>query len=88
MAEAVKRRGEVTLYSRRQNTLNPKFGYIAQALKDLPDGTVLDGELVALDAEGHADFKLQNFKSAEQHIRHYVFDVLMHKGPGVVLIVC
>ena len=82
--EAVKRRGEVTLYSRRRNTLNPKFGYIAQALNDLPDGTVLDGELVALDAEGHADFnKLQNFKSAERDIHYYAFDVMMYKGKAL-----
>ena len=45
--EAVKSRGKVTLYSRRRNILNSKFGYIAEALKELPDDTVLDGELVA-----------------------------------------
>lgn len=79
--EAVKSRGKVTLYSRRRNILNSKFGYIADALKELPDDTVLDGELVALNAEGHADFDmLQNFKSAERHIHYYAFDVLMQKG--------
>jgi hypothetical protein len=39
--EAVKNAGEVTLYSRRRNVLNHKFGYIAAALKKLPDSTVL-----------------------------------------------
>jgi DNA ligase D-like protein (predicted ligase) len=83
--EVVKEKGKITLYSRRRNVLNQKFGYIAEALKNLPDGTVLDGELVALTAEGHADFNmLQNFRSAEQQIRYYAFDVLMHKGKSLV----
>jgi ATP-dependent DNA ligase len=47
--EAVRGAGRMTLYSRRQNVLNQKFHYIAAALKDLPDDTVIDGELVALD---------------------------------------
>jgi ATP-dependent DNA ligase len=46
--EAVRSAGRTTLYSRRQNVLNQKFHYIATALKDLPDDTVIDGELVAL----------------------------------------
>jgi DNA ligase D-like protein (predicted ligase) len=83
--EAVKNKGRVTLYSRRRNVLNRKFGYIAEALEDLPDGTVVDGELVALGVDGYADFNmLQNFKSAEQHIHYYAFDVLMHKGKSLI----
>jgi len=34
--EAIKSRGKVTVYSRRRNVLNEKFGYIAEALADLP----------------------------------------------------
>ena len=33
--EAVKTKGKVTVYSRRHNVLNEKFGYIAGALKGL-----------------------------------------------------
>jgi ATP-dependent DNA ligase len=83
--EAVKSRGKVTLYSRRHNILNRKFGYIAEALENFPDETVLDGELIAMDEEGRADFNLlQNFKSAESKIHYYAFDVLMHKGKLLV----
>jgi DNA ligase D-like protein (predicted ligase) len=79
--EAVKNVGEVTLYSRRRNILNHKFGYIAEALGRLPDSTVLDGELVAMDSEGRSDFQLlQNFRSAELRIHYYAFDLLYHKG--------
>jgi DNA ligase D-like protein (predicted ligase) len=79
--EAVKSRGKVTVYSRRRNVLNEKFGYIADALKDLPDETVLDGELVAMDENGRSDFNLlQNFRSAQLKIHYYAFDALVHKG--------
>src|SRR5580658_7224388 len=56
--EAVKNSRETTLYSRRRNILNHKFPYIAAALADLPDATVIDGELVALGAQGRSDFNL------------------------------
>jgi DNA ligase D-like protein (predicted ligase) len=79
--EVVKNDRETTLYSRRRNILNKKFQYIAEALKKLPDGTILDGELVAMDSDGRSDFnQLQNFRSAELSIRYYAFDVLMQKG--------
>jgi DNA ligase D-like protein (predicted ligase) len=82
--EAVKKNGETTLYSRRGNILNRKFHYIATALKKLPDNTVLDGELVALDSKGKSDFGLlQNFRSAESKIHYYVFDILILKGKDV-----
>lgn len=75
----------MTLYSRRKNILNQKFGYIAEALEDLPDETVLDGELVALDEQGISNFNLlQNFKSAEKRIHYHVFDVLVSKGKNLL----
>src|ERR1700691_5599154 len=77
--EVVRSAGKKTLYSRRQNVLNQKFPYIATALKDLPDDTVIDGELVALGPDGRPDFNLlQNFRSAESRIIYYAFDILIH----------
>jgi DNA ligase D-like protein (predicted ligase) len=82
--EAVKNSRETTLYSRRRNILNHKFPYIAAALADLPDATVIDGELVALGAQGRSDFNLlQNFRSAEKQIRYYAFDILIHRGKAL-----
>jgi bifunctional non-homologous end joining protein LigD len=78
--EAIRDGGRTTLYSRRENVLNKKFPYIVSALDSLPDGTVVDGELVALDPDGRPNFnQLQNFRSAEAHIHYYAFDVLVHK---------
>lgn len=68
----MKAKGGTTLFSRRGNILNRKFHYIATALKKLPDNTVLDGELVALDEDGKSDFGLlHNFRSAESKIHYY-----------------
>jgi DNA ligase D-like protein (predicted ligase) len=79
--EVVRSAGKTTLYSRRQNVLNQKFHYIATALEDLPEGTVSDGELVALGPDGRPDFNLlQNFRSAESRIIYYAFDILFHKN--------
>lgn len=62
--EAVKAKGDITLYSRRRNVLNKKFHYIASALDSLPENTIIDGELVALGSDGHPDFNLlQNFSA-------------------------
>lgn len=51
------------------------------ALKDLPDGTVLDGEVVALDETGRPAFNLlQNYASTKAPLFYYVFDVMMLEG--------
>lgn len=63
------------------NILNVKFPYIAAALKELPDNTILDGELVALDSTGRSVFNLlRNFRSAEAQIHYYAFDILALRG--------
>jgi ATP-dependent DNA ligase len=69
--------GNVALWSRRKKALNKKFPYIVEALAGLPEGTVVDGELVALDDRGRPEFKLsQNFRGAASRIHYYIFDLL------------
>ena len=64
-AVAVKSGDAVTLYSRNRKILNKRFPYIVQPLRELPDGTVVDGEIVALDDDGRPVFNLlQNFLSS------------------------
>ena len=85
--EAVKTGGRVTLYSRRGNDLTHRFDYIAAALGSLPDDTVIDGELVALDEAGRPSFNLlHNFRSAAAHITFYVFDIMIYEGDNVMLL--
>jgi bifunctional non-homologous end joining protein LigD len=83
--EAVKSKGRVALYSRRGIDLTKRFDYIAEALKSLPDETVIDGELVALDEEGRPNFNLlQNFRSSASHIAFYAFDILVHQDKSTI----
>ena len=43
----------------------------------MPSGTIIDGELVAIDETGRPNFNLrQNFRSAASRIQYYVFDLL------------
>jgi DNA ligase D-like protein (predicted ligase) len=78
---AVKTADRVTLYSRGGTDLSKRFERVRAALSALPDETVIDGELVALDEQGKPNFNLlQNFRSAESHIMFYAFDVLVRRG--------
>src|SRR5207302_3008629 len=51
-ALAVKSGTGVALFSRRRKSLNSQFPYIVEALADLAAGTVVDGEVVAIDESG------------------------------------
>src|ERR1700732_1366874 len=79
-ALAVKSGNGVTLFSRRRKSLNRQFPYIVEALADLPAGTVVDGEVVAMDESGRPDFNLlQDFRAEASRIQYYVFDLLCWK---------
>jgi bifunctional non-homologous end joining protein LigD len=47
----------VTLWSRRGNLFTKQFPHIARACERLPPGTLVDGEIVALDESGRISFK-------------------------------
>ena len=48
--------------SRNDNDMTVRYPVIARALARLPDETVVDGELAALDADGRPSFNLlQNY---------------------------
>src|SRR5467141_3282699 len=79
-ALAVKSGTGVTLFSRRRKSLNGQFPYIVEALADLPAGTVVDGEVVAIDQSGRPNFNLlQNFRADASRIQYYIFDLLCWK---------
>lgn len=85
--EVIPANGKTDLYSRRENLLNKKFPYIASALNSLPNGTIIDGELVALGADGRPNFNLlQNFRSAESQIIYYAFDILTHDNHDLTML--
>jgi ATP dependent DNA ligase domain len=74
----VKSDSAVTLYSRNKKILNKRFPYIVDPLRGLPDETVVDGEIVALDDDGRPDFNLlQNFRAPASRIHYCIFDLLV-----------
>jgi len=70
------------LYSMSGQDYSSQFRQIVFALQTLRRGNlVLDGEIVALDQNGRANFQeLQNRRTSRQPIVYYVFDVLHQKG--------
>jgi hypothetical protein len=54
----------VTLNSRRKHVLNSNFGYAVAALEQLPDETVVDGELMEELLDQHAAYRTQRSVSS------------------------
>ena len=84
-ALGIKTNGKVELRSRNDNDFRGRYAAIAKGLVRLPDETVIDGEIVALDGEGRPSFNiLQNYGSSKAPILYYVFDVLVIAGVNVM----
>ena len=86
-AVAIVRRGRVNLLSRNEKDLTAKYSGIAAALKNLPvTEAILDGEIVALDAQGRSSFQLLQSHNlgggTKPPIVYYAFDVPRHRRPG------
>jgi DNA ligase D-like protein (predicted ligase) len=75
--------GRVHLRSRNDKDFNVRYPAITQALAAMPDETVIDGEIVALDSAGRPSFNaLQNYETAT--LIYYVFDVMILAGKDVM----
>ena len=85
-ALAIKTNGKVHFRSRNNKDFNAKYPAVVKALTPLPDETVVDGEVVAMDEFGRPSFNaLQNQGSSKVPIYYYVFDVLILAGRNVML---
>jgi DNA ligase D-like protein (predicted ligase) len=84
-AIAVKSGGKVHLRSRNDNDFNGRYPAIVKALAAMPDETVIDGEVVALDETGRPSFNaLQNYIPGAAPLIYYAFDVLILAGREVL----
>jgi ATP-dependent DNA ligase len=80
-ALAIKTAGQLRLRSRNNKGFGTRYPTIAEALRSLPEETILDGEIVALDDSGRPSFHaLQNYSSSKVPIYFYAFDLLMFVG--------
>lgn len=80
----MKSEGKVLLRSRNDNDFNVRYPGIVKALAPMPDETVIDGEVVALDNDGKPSFNtLQNYGSAGAPLHFYIFDLLILEGRDV-----
>jgi ATP-dependent DNA ligase len=84
-ALAIKMGGKVQLRSRNNNDFNSRYPSIVKALAPMPDETVIDGEVVALDSQGRPSFNaLQNHGSAGVPLHFFIFDLLVLRGRDVM----
>jgi bifunctional non-homologous end joining protein LigD len=80
-ALAINANGKLSLYSRRRKSFNRQYRHVFDALRDLPENTVVDGEVVALDDAGRPNFNfLQHSKSQAKRICYFVFDLLVYQN--------
>ena len=82
-AEAIKSAGTVYLRSRNNKDFNARYPAIAKALSGMPDDTVIDGEVVALESGRPSFNALQNYGSNAAPLLYYVFDVMILTGKVV-----
>lgn len=89
-SQIIKRNGEVFIWSRGEDLINNTFPEIVESAQNLPDGTVLDGELVAWKDDAPLNFgdlqkRLGRKNVSANMIKKYpciitVFDILEHEG--------
>src|SRR6059058_3482485 len=85
---AVKTDKKVSLLSRNKNELAGRFPEIVEAIGNLPAREcVIDGEGVALDAEGRSSFQLLQARDMERRkspVYFYAFDLLQLDGGSLI----
>ncbi|MGI8951294.1 MAG: DNA ligase D [Chitinophagaceae bacterium] len=75
--------GNINIYSRNNISFNEKFKPVVEALSEWKINAVIDGEIVAVNEEGNADFQqLQNYQKTGKKAKliYYVFDLLWYEG--------
>ena len=66
---------------RKRKSFNRQYQHVFDALRDLPQNTVVDGEIVALDDAGRPNFNfLQHSRSQAKRIHYFVFDLLVYEN--------
>lgn len=76
---------KVKLYTRHNNEITTRFPELLDI--DIPEGTVLDGEIIVTDSQGKPDFEamMERFQSKKSlhKIQYCVFDIIYLNGQKV-----
>lgn len=76
--------GAVRLESRNGKSFNRRFPTIVAELKYLGQGIILDGEIIALTAEGRPEFSLlRKLPNSTTRLFYIVFDLLFSEGRSI-----
>ncbi len=92
-AQVIRRAGEVHIWSRGEEVITARFPEVTSAAGTLPDGTVLDGELLAWRDDAPLPFATLQLRIGRQRLTPRVldqapvtflaFDLLEHEGRDV-----
>jgi len=84
-AIAFKTAGRVHLRSRNDNDFSVRYSEVVKGLANLPDETVIDGEVIAFGDDGRPSFELlQNYGTSNAAVHYFVFDVMVLAGRDVM----
>jgi DNA ligase-1 len=67
-AQLIRRVGETTLWSRGEELLNRQFPELVQAGRKLPEGTVIDGEILAWEGDRPLPFAALQKRIGRKHV--------------------
>jgi len=84
-AIAFKSDGRLHLRSRNNKDFSKQYPQLLKGLEELPDETVIDGEVVAFNESGRPSFNvLQNSATGKAELVYYVYDVMVLAGKDVM----
>ena len=84
-AIAFKTSATIHLRSRNDHDFSLRYSGVVKGLAKLPDETVIDGEVIALDDDGRPSFNiLQSHGSSTGQVLYFVFDVMVLAGRDVM----
>ena len=83
-AIAFKTAGRIHLRSRNDNDFSVRYAAVIKGLAKLPNDTVIDGEVIALDEDGRPSFNLLQNHAAKTPLIYFVFDLMVLAGRDVM----